>query len=136
MNKVKGLDGREYHWNLTGHMISENDLRPRSSYHLRCRILLKRIFPVSPICEEVSLPGTRKQTIDFYLPHQRIGIEVQGEQHYSMISHFHKNKKAFIEAQKLDVEKARWCEINNVRYIALAHYDSDERWFQQITAYC
>lgn len=132
MAKVKGLDGRDYSWNLAGYSVAENDTRPRSSYHLRARNVLKRIFPASLICEEVFLPGTRNQKLDFYLPQQRIGIEVNGEQHYKMVSRFHENKKAFLEGQKLDLEKARWCELNNVRLVALSYADPDAKWVEQI----
>ena len=132
MNKqVKGPNGRTYPWNLSGHIVLENDTRQRSSYHLRARTILKLMFPVSPICEEVPLPGTR-QSLDFYLPQQRIGIEVQGEQHYKMIPFFHENKRAFVVAKQLDAEKAQWCEINNVRLVCLAYSDTDQQWVDQI----
>lgn len=132
-NKVIGLDGREYTWSLIGHTINNNDIRPRSSYHLRCRKLLQDLYPTSPICEEIKLPGTRNLSLDFYLPHQRVAIEVQGEQHYKIVGKFHKDKRSFLAGIKRDADKQRWCKINNIRLVTLRYDDGDPQWTTQIT---
>src|SRR4051812_24132089 len=103
--RVKGLDGREYPWNLTGLQVNADDTRPRSSLHLAARQLLSDMYPVSPILEEVPLPGTGSLRADFYLPHRKVMIEVQGEQHYKYSKRMHGSKAGFLEACKRDVDK-------------------------------
>ncbi len=130
--KVVGFDGREYPWTLVGYIIKENDRRPRSSYHLRCRAVLRKMFTASPICEEVALPGSGSLRLDFYLPDQRLGIEVQGEQHFQPVGKFHEDKKAFLQGQRRDEDKRRWCELNNVRLVELRYDADDAEWQTQI----
>jgi len=132
MNKVVGFDNRAYVWNLSGNLVNAGDIRPKSSYHLQCRALLKEMFPTSPVCEEVFLPGSGNLRLDFYLPHQRMAIEVHGEQHYKLKSMFHSNKAAFLSAKKRDVDKIKWCENNNIRLVALKYSDSIDEWKRQI----
>lgn len=130
--KVMGLDNRQYPWTLAGYTVSKDDIRPRSSYHLRCRQILNSIFPTLPICEEVLLPGSGRLRLDFYLPRNGIAIEVNGIQHYKQVGKFHANKSAFIDGQRRDADKRRWCQINNVRLVELKFDGTDEEWSEQI----
>jgi hypothetical protein len=126
--RVRGLDGREYPWDLTGRRVNEDDTRPRSSLHLAARALLSDMYKVSPILEEVPLPGTGSLRADFYLPHKKMMIEVHGEQHYTYNKHFHGNKTNFIAACKRDVDKKTWCHINNIKYISLPYNEDVDVW--------
>ena len=54
MMKVKGLNGREYTWNLTKYDVKADDKRRKSKYHLRARALLKDIYHSYRILEEVN----------------------------------------------------------------------------------
>lgn len=130
-NRVRGLDGREYTWNLTGYRVALNDTRERSSYHLQCRQLLRELYPTIIICEEVPLPGTSSLRLDFYVPQLKLAVEVQGEQHFQPNRRFHRTQFAFAEAQKRDGDKERWCRINGVRLVSL-RYDERGRWRGQI----
>lgn len=126
--KVLGLDGREYTWKLTGKMVNAGDKRPRSSFHLKARALLREIYPVSPILEEVELPGSGGLRADFYLPQQNRIIEVHGEQHYKFSKHFHGDRRGFLLSQKRDADKTEWCAINNIKYLALPYSESEDVW--------
>jgi len=129
--KVKGLDGKEHTIYLVGYQSKGSDTRPRSELHLQARELIKSIFKTSPLLEEVPIPGCESQLYaDFFLPHEKIMIEVHGEQHYSYNSHFHGNKMDlnFYKSQKRDRDKKEWCEINGISLIVLP-YDKDlEEW--------
>ncbi len=126
--KVRGLDGREYPWNLTGRRVNADDRRPRSKLHLAARQLLTDKYPVSPILEEVPLPGSGSLTADFYIPHRKMIVEVHGEQHYKYNKHFHGDKANFLAACKRDADKARWCEMNNILYVALPYSEDVDVW--------
>lgn len=131
--RVTGLDGKEYVWNLSGFRVNANDTRPRSSYHLAARAMLTELFPVSPILEEVLLPGSGSLRLDFYLPQQRVAIEVNGEQHYLPSSHFG-GQGGFKASVKRDSKKAQWCENNNVKLVSLKYSDNTDAWKRQISS--
>lgn len=52
--------------------------------------------------------------IDFYFPDLKLGIEVQGEQHFVYVPHFHKNYDGFLDQQKRDEDKAQLCKLESV----------------------
>lgn len=52
--KVIGLDGKTYSWTFSGNMPDYDDEKNRSSLHLLARNILKSIYPMDRILEEVS----------------------------------------------------------------------------------
>lgn len=126
---VVGLDGKEYKWNLSRYKPKKRVSKP----HLKCRELLKEIFPCHTIIEEATLPGSGKPPLysDFFIPHLNLMVEVHGEQHYTYNTFHFKDKKDFILAQARDRRKAEWCEINNIELIVLDHKEYD-KWREQI----
>lgn len=131
--EVIGISGKKYRWNP-----SKAGGRKTSGLHLKCRLLLKQIYPSDPICEEVFLPGcSSKLYADFYLPIRKKLIEVQGEQHYKPTI-FSKNsidasggKLAFLRGKARDAEKIEWAELNRLTLIALP-FDEIEKWEELI----
>ena len=134
--KVIGLNGREYNLDLKKYI--DNDRSKRSFYHLRAREIIKNIFRGYTILEEVKLPGTVKPAkksvlyLDFLIPNVRIGVEVQGQQHFKYTPFFHKSKAGFLRAKARDKAKAEWCEINDIELIALRYDSSEEYWREQL----
>lgn len=136
--KVKGINGKEYTWNLTGYDVFNDDKRKRSKYHIKARNLLKEIYNSYRILEEVKLPGStalnRKSVLylDFYIPSIMIGIEVHGQQHYEYCEFFHKSKADFLKAKARDEDKIEWCKLNNIELIILKYSESEDEWRQRI----
>lgn len=124
--KVVGLDGKQYNWSLTGNTPSTNP----SSYHLEAREMLKTMFPMEFILEELTLPSCNLRC-DFFVPGLRMMVEVHGEEHYRFIAFFHGNKREFLLSQKRDREKREWCRLNNIVLVELK-YDERERWERQL----
>jgi len=129
--KVKGLNGREYIWDL-GKQIYLDDRRKRSKLHLRCRAILNTIFPLLQIYEEVSMPGSNHLTLDFYIPNKYLAIECQGEQHYKFIPHFHKHIEGFMNSKKRDQRKHEWCQLNDILLVTLPYNEDDNEWRNRI----
>jgi hypothetical protein len=132
---IIGLNGKEYNWKpKSADTIDEH----KSKLHLKIKKLLKEIYPFDIILEEVTLPGSsnllkKKDLIaDFYIPNRCLIVEAHGEQHYEYNSFFFKNKFQFLKAQKRDNDKIQWCNLNNIKIIALNFADSIETWRQQI----
>lgn len=136
--KVKGINGKEYVWNLTGYNVFDDDKRKRSKYHVRARNLLKEIFNSYRILEEVKLPGStelhRKSVLylDFYIPSIKLAVEVHGEQHYDYSPFFHKSKADFLKSKARDEDKIAWCELNDINIIVLKYSESEHEWRQRI----
>ncbi len=139
--KVKGINGKEYVWNLTGYDVFNDDKRKRSKYHLRARNLLKEIYNSYRILEEVKLPGStalnRKSVLylDFYIPSIMLGVEVHGQQHYEYSEFFHKSKADFLKAKARDEDKIEWCKLNNIYLIILKYSESEDEWREHIKGF-
>ena len=125
--KVKGLDGREYIWKLKKHY---NNQRGNSSkLHKNARKLLRKMFPVHTILEEVTLPGSSRNkslSADFVLLDLKLIIEVHGEQHYKFNNFYHANVFEFVRSKKRDTNKKQWAELNNFILIVLPFNKIDE----------
>ncbi len=131
---VYDLNHKEHYWNLAKHKSNHLKDRPRSKLHLEARELLKSIFPMYTILEEVPLPGTRL-FIDFYIIEKLFSLEVQGQQHYEFNGFYFQHKYNWINALNRDLKKAQWCEINNITLVEL-RYDRIKQWRDIITAAC
>lgn len=132
--QIKDLDGVAHQWHLTGNMAHGKTIN-KSSLHLAAREILTNIFPTMQLLEEVPIQLRKGEILylDFYLPLKKMCIEVHGEQHYKFVSFYHHNMLAFIKSQKRDREKEEWCDINNIKYIALPHYENKAEWMEKLT---
>ena len=54
--KIVGLDGKQHNWIYAGKTCLEES--HCSHLHLRARVLIKSMFPMDRIMEEVYLPGS------------------------------------------------------------------------------
>lgn len=132
--KVVGIDGRTYTWNV----LKDHKRKNPSSLHLRARNLLKKMFPMTAVQEELILPGTgfNSLTCDFFLPTYLLMVEVQGEQHSKYTPHFHGAGTVgnwnFARAKKRDRMKEEWCSINDIDLVQLPFNESDEEWRERI----
>jgi hypothetical protein len=131
--QVNDLDGASHNWHLTGNM-AHGKIANRSSFHLRARQIITDSFPTLQILEEVPIPLRRSETLylDFYLPLKKLCVEVHGEQHYKFVQFYHNNMLSFLKSQKRDREKQEWCEINNITYVVLPHFENDQEWIERI----
>src|SRR4030042_6223085 len=99
--KVKDFNNKEYNFPPRGYERPLNDSRAVSDPHLRARNLLRQLYPLQSILEEVPLCGTNLRA-DFYLPFNKLIIEVHGQQHYKDTRYFFATKLDFIHAQHND----------------------------------
>ena len=125
---IRDLDGASHNWLLTGNM-AKGKTANKSSLHLKARAILSKVYPTLQILEEVPIPLRKNDILylDFYLPLNKVCVEVHGEQHYSFVPFYHTNKLAFLKAQKRDKEKQQWCELNGIKYIVLP-FNQEQQW--------
>lgn len=128
--KVTDSNGRVTNFPPKGYQVSLDDTRPRSKYHIKCREILRELFPLESILEEVPVPGEGLY-LDFYIPGKHLIIEVNGEQHSEYSSFFHSTKANFYTAKKNDRKKIDWALANNLKII-IVDYKDMSRWVEII----
>ena len=131
--KIIGLDGKIRKLSLHDTKVSVNDARPRSSYHLLARKVIKEVF-LDFVGEEVFVPNEGFY-LDFFLPTRRIVVEVHGEQHYKFNSFFHKTKLDFVKQKKTDKNKAEFCKLNGFAYVEFPYNETEEQWKARLVNY-
>lgn len=86
----------------------------------RVLALIKQGFPHYKLFLEhcVNHMGQRL-FFDFYLPELGVIIEVQGEQHYRFIKHFHGTYYNYVRQRRRDALKAEWAVSNGIRLVEI-----------------
>lgn len=71
-----------------------------------------------------------KLELDGYCEKLGIAFEYQGQQHYKVIDHWHKEGKEDLKRQQeRDIRKLRLCAQNNVRIIVIPYYETNRKEF-------
>ena len=60
---------------------------------------------------------------DFYLPTEKIAIEVQGPQHYEYNKFFHKKRSEFTKAQERDRQKISYCLAHGIKLYCIPYWE-------------
>lgn len=129
--KVTDFNGRKTSWPPHSHEVSFDDRRPRSSLHMRCRKLLREMYPTQSVLEEIPIPGLGL-FCDFYLPQRKVVVECNGEQHYKFSKHFHGSRMKFAQSVTRDRNKSEWCKLNNIRMAVLPFSEKDDEWRERV----
>ena len=131
---VRDLSGNISQWQLTGNM-AKGKIANKSNLHLKARSVLTSCFPTLQLLEEIPVLIRKNETLflDFYLPLIQTCIEVHGEQHYKFVPFYHHSPLGFIRSQKRDREKVEWCEINQIKFIALPFDENENQWIGRLT---
>lgn len=96
-----------------------------SKRHKSLVITIKNYYPSLEVLEEFYLD--QKLRLDIYLPHYRIGIEVDGIQHSQYVEFLHKSDKTNFEIQKmLDDKKTLMCQQQSIYLYRVKHNDKRE----------
>ena len=128
--RVIDLSGREHVLQLKGKIVAPDDIRPRSKEHLRAREMLKRLFALYQVYEEVQIPR-ENLSMDFFIPDKRFVIEVHGKQHYEYVYHFHGDMEGFKASKTRDKRKKEWATLNNFKYVELPYNELEGVWLKK-----
>ena len=117
--RVVDLDGNASVWKIKGHIVKNNDSRPRSKHHLKARALLKEMFPTCQLIEEVSIAPRKGEVLylDFYIPLHSLCVEVHGEQHYKFIPHYHGNMMGLYIRQNMNLRISYMIKHGNLHLL-------------------
>lgn len=121
---VKDLNGREYKLKIGGKLKS----RSRSKLHNEAIEIIKEVYPLINICNEVPIKIKPGQTLylDIFLPDFNLVIEIQGKQHFQFTPVYHKYPHRFGRSQLNDDLKREWCHVNDINIIYFNYNDKDE----------
>jgi hypothetical protein len=78
-----------------------------------CRVT--NAFPKSRPVRHYRLPGSRMH-LDIYWPAQRVGLEVQGTQHWQPVERYG-GTASFTRRQETDAVKRAWCRSNGIQLV-------------------
>lgn len=99
--------------------------KSESKGEIECRTFLETVF-------QAPFPKTRPDflrnpitgnnlEIDCFNPSLKLGVEYNGQQHYSYTSFFHQNKEASFNQKYRDELKRRMCEENGINLIEVPY---------------
>jgi len=131
--KVQTLDGHIHSVRLEKYRKSPKN---KSSYHLKAREVLRELFPLHHVYEEVyvKLLKSNRAYLDFFIYSLGVVIEVHGEQHFSQNSFMHGDKLKFLQQQRRDRLKREWCELNEFTLIELHYDESEQQWRDKLNS--
>lgn len=94
---------------------SRTQSKSLGQYNLGCAI--RSVYGMQAILlEEFPIPEERL-FLDFYMPHNKLAFEFQGEQHDSFNKFFHIDKSGFERSRGRDQRKRDWCVLNEILLI-------------------
>lgn len=134
--KVIGIDNKIYNLDTKNKRILGDDIRYRSSYHIKVKKILNELFPCDQLLEELYIPSGATQGfrlyLDFFIPLRKLAIEVHGEQHSKYTPHFHGNQLGFLKGKNRDIRKKSFAELNNWTFIELFWNEDVITWRNKI----
>jgi hypothetical protein len=127
--QVTDLEGKTFSWNLSKYIGKKST--DASKLHISTRNFLTELWPAILILEEVTICNLMK--LDFYIPSLKIAIECQGEQHLVYTLFYHGiHKQNFYRSRNRDNNKAKFCELNNIKLIYFFDDEDNDTWKTKI----
>jgi hypothetical protein len=117
--------------NINGKLVNKNvrksliswDGKSRSKLQSEFKSFFYPFWKNHIVYEEFPVYGTMLK-VDFLNATKRIAVEIQGDQHESFNKFFHENSRLkYLQSIKRDVQKVKWLEINNFKFLEL--YEND-----------
>jgi hypothetical protein len=100
----------------------------RSKIQFQIGQIIKKRYPLDPVLEDITIPDTRL-SLDFFIPHRKLAVEVQGEQHDEMNPYFHKSNAEFEEQKERDEMKRFFCELNSIKLLEIRTVKDANKYF-------
>jgi hypothetical protein len=117
--------------NINGKLINKNvrknlikwQSESRSKLQFKFKEFFYPYWKNHIVYEEFPVYGTMLK-VDFLNATKKIAVEIQGCQHESFNKFFHENSRLkYLQSIKRDVQKSKWLEINNFKFLEL--YEND-----------
>ena len=98
--------------------------------------LLRKYFPNEEIVEQYH-GELGRQSLDYYFPKYRIGVEYQGSQHFEEIEFLSDYRHSFKHRQELDIKKFNKCNEINIKvfYFSFNRKYENIKYFDKVYFY-
>lgn len=129
--KIKNKYGKEVNVNAAKYLIDWD--RAVSKPQKKVKDILRPVWSGNFVCEEFTIPSSRMR-VDLINFTQGVVVEVSPKGSHSYNDFFNKNRSSFLRSVKRDMEKVKWAELNDFRYIEIDDEDlkDDERILEKI----
>ena len=122
--RLKNIHGRLQSKNVTKYLIDWRK-NSRSKLQTRAKRFFQKYWKEHIVYEEFPVYGTRMK-VDLLNATKKVAIEVNGPQHSTFNSFFHKNSRLnYLKSIKRDYIKAQWLEANGYELIELSTEEVD-----------
>jgi hypothetical protein len=117
--------------NINGKLVNKNvrknlvnwDTKSRSNLQYQFKQFFHIYWKNHIVYEEFPVYGSMLK-VDFLNATKKIAVEIQGNQHESFNKFFHDNSRLkYLQSIKRDVQKSKWLEMNNFKFLEL--YEND-----------
>ena len=120
--RLLNINGKLVNKNVRKNLIDWNG-KSRSNLQFNFKQFFYPYWKNHIVYEEFPVYGTMLK-VDFLNATKRIAVEIQGDQHESFNKFFHENSRLkYLQSIKRDVQKSKWLEINNFKFLEL--YEND-----------
>lgn len=114
--RYKNLKGKLQYKDCSKKLIKW-DGKSRSKYQFTLKQFLKKYLLAHIVFEEFPVFGSR-MTLDIFDATNKIGYEMQGEQHLGFHKFFQSGRRMnYLKQINRDDSKMKWCEINKIKYV-------------------
>lgn len=127
--RFKTLKGRERTKDFSKYRINW-DKKEKSKFQTQVKDFLAPFLKNHIVYSEMPMLGTLYR-MDIYDATTRICYEAAGFQHEKFTPFFQKNRLGFLQQIKRDSNKARYCEINQIKLVEISPADLPltKQWF-------
>ena len=120
--RLLNIHGNLIHKNVKKNIIKWQD-KSRSKLQFDFKQFFYPYWKNQIVYEEFPVYGTLLK-VDFLNATKKIAVEIQGNQHESFNKFFHDNSRLkYLQSIKRDVQKSKWLEMNNFKFLEL--YEND-----------
>ncbi len=120
--RLKNIYGRLQSKNVSKYIIDWRK-NSRSKLQTKAKRFFQKYWKNHIVYEEFPVYGT-KMKVDFLNATKKTAVEVNGPQHSSFNSFFHKNSRLnYLKSIKRDYKKAQWLESNGYELVELSTED-------------
>jgi len=118
---------------LSGHVVAQSIISKepgnfRSGFESEVYDKLVYRFPYDIILYEWHIPGNKRLSLDFFIPHRALAIECDGAHHHTYNKFFQTSPKALVTQKTNDNLKDEFCRLNDIVLIRLNKVEEFEQY--------
>lgn len=118
-NSSNGRNGVKNNMEYMEHTPNDSRLELQCKFHLE-NIFKMKFYKIRPDFLRNEVTGHNLE-IDLYNDDLKLGIEVQGDQHYKFTPFFHRNKETFMLQRYRDEMKKQKCQKEGITLIEIPY---------------